>query len=28
MLFITTIIATPTCIAWHYQPEVPKALRK
>nr|WP_279279259.1 cyclic lactone autoinducer peptide [Sporotomaculum syntrophicum] len=25
---MASIIVTPTCFAWHYQPEVPKSLRK
>ncbi len=28
MLFIASFVATPACFAWHYQPEVPKSLRK
>jgi len=28
MLVAATFIVTPTCFAFHYQPEVPESLRK
>ncbi len=28
MLAAAAFVVTPTCWAWHYQPEVPESLRK